>query len=84
MLYEMKLNFMAKQVAVIRGFTPLENIKKEALLLKRNVLRNLILYKKYLSHNMRFKSAVGSSPPPFKRVVMWTPALGREGVKKCV
>ena len=25
---------------------------------------------------MRFKSDVGSSPPPFKRVVMWTPALG--------
>ena len=26
---------------------------------------------------MHFKPDVGSSPPPFKRVVMWTPALGR-------
>ena len=26
---------------------------------------------------MRFKSDVGSSPPPFKRVVIRTPALGR-------
>lgn len=26
---------------------------------------------------MHFKSDVGSGPPPFKCVVMWTPALGR-------
>ena len=31
---------------------------------------------------MRFKSDVGSSPPPFKRIVMWTPALGRKGANK--
>ena len=36
---------------------------------------------------MRFKADVGSSPPPFKRVVMWTgtlacPLLGRKNERR--
>ena len=68
---------------LVSGFAPLEKIsKKRVVFLKKNKIDFIIYKEKKKSCNMRFKSDVGSSPPPFKRVVMLTRHWAAEGKMK--